>query len=106
MIITSLCNELKMRHAERLSQGKCGLEEGTVFSDILNSFCRIATHCASAMVALMKSGETGSDLHIHDSKIYPSDSVEYYTYFKEYRQKYEIVKNEEHMRSMEPEEVE
>ena len=41
-----------------------------------------------------------------DSKIYPSDSVEYYTYFKEYRQKYEIVKNEEHMRSMEPEEVE
>jgi len=45
-------------------------------------------------------------MHIHDSKIYPSDSVEYYTYFKEYRQKYEIVKNEEHMRSMEPEEVE
>ena len=38
--------------------------------------------------------------------VYPSDSVEYYTYFKEYRQKYEIVKNEEHMRSMEPEEVE
>ena len=106
MIITSLCNELKMHHVERLSKGDCGLEEGTVFSDILNSFCRIATHCASAMVALMKSGETGSDLHIHDSKIYPSDSVEYYTYFKEYRQKYEIVKNEEHMRSMEPEEVE
>ena len=105
-VITGLCDVLKMRHAERLSQGKCGLEEGTVFSDILNSFGRIATHCASAMVALMKSGETGSDLHIHDSKIYPSDSVEYYTYFKEYRQKYEIVKNEEHMRSMEPEEVE
>ena len=30
---------------------------GTVFSDILNSFCRIATHCASAMVALMKRAE-------------------------------------------------
>ena len=43
-VITGLCDVLKMRHAERLSQGKCGLEEGTVFSDILNSFCRIATH--------------------------------------------------------------
>ena len=64
-VITGLCDVLKMRHAERLSQGKCGLEEGTVFSDILNSFCRIATHCASAMVALMKSGETGSDLHLN-----------------------------------------
>ena len=54
----------------------------------------------------LKSGDENPDMHIHDSKIYPSDSVEYYTYFKEYRQKYEIVKNEEHMRSMEPEEVE
>ena len=43
-VITGLCDVLKMRHAERLSQGKCGLEEGTVFSDILNSFCRIATY--------------------------------------------------------------
>ena len=106
MIITSLCNELKMHHVERLSKGNCGLEEGTVYTDILNSFNRIAAHCASAMVALLKSGDENPDMHIHDSKIYPSDSVEYYTYFKEYRQKYEIVKNEEHMRSMEPEEVE
>ena len=106
MIITSLCNELKMHHVERLSNGNCGLEEGTVYTDILNSFNRIAAHCASAMVALLKSGDDNPDMHIHDSKIYPSDSVEYYTYFKEYRQKYEIVKNEEHMRSMEPEEVE
>ena len=105
-VITGLCDVLKMRHAERLSQGKCGLEEGTVFSDILNSFCRIATHCASAMVALMKSGETGSDLHIHDSKIYPTNSADYYQYFKEYGQKYDIGNQESHMLSMEPEEVE
>ena len=105
-VITGLCDMLKMRHAERLSQGKCGLEEGTVFSDILNSFGRIATHCASAMVALMKSGETGSDLHIHDSKIYPTNSVEYYQYFKEYGQKYDIGNQQGHVLSMEPEEVE
>ena len=105
-VITGLCDVLKMRHAERLSQGKCGLEEGTVFSDILNSFCRISTHCASAMVALMKSGETGSDLHIHDSKIYPTNSADYYQYFKEYGQKYDIGNQEGHMLSMEPEEVE
>ena len=42
MIITSLCNELKMHHVERLSNGNCGLEEGTVYTDILNSFNRIA----------------------------------------------------------------
>ena len=106
MVITTLCDELKMRHAERLSQGKCGLEEGTVFSDILNSFGRIASHCASAMTALMKSGEETTDIHIHNSRIYPTDSLEYYTYFKEYRQKYDIGTEVEHKLSMEPEEVE
>lgn len=64
MIITSLCNELKMHHVERLSNGNCGLEEGTVYTDILNSFNRIAAHCASAMVALLKSGDENPDMHI------------------------------------------
>ena len=74
MLITKMCDELKLHHVARLSDGICGLEEGTVFNDILNSFNRIAAHCASAMVALMKSGEVDSDPHIHDSKIYPSNS--------------------------------
>ena len=81
-------------------------KEGTVFNDILNSFGRIAAHSASAMTALLKSGETDADPHIHDSKIYPTDSWEYYTYFNEYRQKYDVINNEDHVLSMEPEEVE
>ena len=106
MVITTLCDELKMRHVERMSSGGCGLEEGTVFTDILNSFNRIAAHCASAMVALMNSDKENMATHIHDSKVYPSDSTEYKTYLNEYNQKYEIKKDGEHMRSMEPEEVE
>ena len=106
MVITTLCDELKMRHVERMSSGGCGLEEGTVFTDILNSFNRIAAHCASAMVALMNSDKENMDTHIHDSKVYLSDSSEYKTYLNEYNQKYEIKKDGEHMRSMEPEEVE
>ena len=106
MVITTLCDELKMRHVERMSNGGCGLEEGTVFTDILNSFNRIAAHCASAMVALMNSDKENMDTHIHDSKVYPSDNAEYKTYLNEYNQKYEIKKDGEHMRSMEPEEVE
>ena len=61
------------------------------------------------MMALMKSGEEDPDLHIHDSKVYPTDTVEYYSYFNEYRQKYDIDvmgNGENHVVSMEPEEVE
>ena len=106
MVITTLCDELKIRHVERMSNGACGLEEGTVYSDILNSFTRISAHCASAMVALSKNSEKPVDIHIHNSRVYPSDTKEYKTYLAEYSQKYELIKIEEHIRSMEPEEVE
>ncbi len=105
MLISRMCDELKLHHVSRLSDGTCGLEEGTVFNDILNSFNRIAAHSASAMVALMKSGEVDADPHIHDSKIYPSNNPKYFEYLKEYCEKYDM-KNEEHVLSMEPEEIE
>ncbi len=106
VVITTLCEELKHDHVKRLSSGTCGLEEGTVFTDILNSFTRIAAHCASAMTALMKSGEDSADIHIHNSRVYADEDTEYTSYFSEYSQKYDIRKINGHVRSMEPEEVE
>ena len=70
---------MKLRHVERLSQGNCGLEEGTVFNDLLNSLNRIATHCASSMVALIKIREKDTDIHIHDSKVYAIEGDDYKT---------------------------
>lgn len=106
VVITDLCESLKHSHVIRLSNGTCGLEQGAVFNDILNSFSRIAAHCAGVAVALMKSEEKGNDLHIHDSRVYAVDSWEYHEYFQEYHRKYNISVSESHMRSMEPEEIE
>ena len=105
VVISSLCDELKLHHVERLSDGICGLEEGTVFTDILNCFNRIATHCASTMVALMQSGDAFREVHIHNSKVHPTDTKEYHLYFKEYNQKYDL-KTVGKILSMEPEDVE
>ena len=106
VVITDLCENLKHSHVIRLSNGTCGLEQGAVFNDLLNSFSRIAAHCAGVVVALLKSGEKGDDLHIHDSRVYAGDGREYQEYYAEYRKKYDIAVSESHMRSMEPEEVE
>ena len=54
VVITNLCDELKHNHVIRLGSGDCGLEQGTIFNDILNSFTRIAAHCASVMSAMQK----------------------------------------------------
>ena len=106
VVITNLCDELKHNHVIRLGSGACGLEEGTVFNDILNSFTRIAAHCASIVSAMEKSGEDGEDIHIHDSRVYAGEGMEYYSYFTKYSQKYDLGNESSHGKSMEAEETE
>mgnify|MGYP000207091773 CR=1 FL=1 len=106
IVIRGLCDEMKLRHVERLSQGNCGLEEGTVFNDLLNSLNRIATHCASSMVALIKIREKDTDIHIHDSKVYAIEGDDYKTTLAEYREKYDLGQREGRIVSMEDEQVE
>ena len=93
VVITRLCDELKHNHVKRLGSGICGLEQGTAFTDILNSFTRIASHCASIMAAMMKTEEEG-DIHIHNSRVYAGEGVEYYSYFTAYSQKYNVAKQD------------
>ena len=106
IVIRGLCDEMKLRHVERLSQGNCGLEEGTVFNDLLNSLNRIATHCASSMVALIKIREKDTDIHIHDSKVYAIEGDDYKTTLAEYQEKYDLGQRKGRIVSMEDDQVE
>lgn len=105
VVITNLCDELKHNHVVRLGNGICGLEQGTIFNDILNSFTRIAAHCASIMTAMQKSKENDEDIHIHDSTVYAGEGMAYYNYFTKYSQKYDLGNQSSHVKSMEAEEV-
>ena len=53
----------------------------------------------------MQSGDAFREVHIHNSKVHPTDTKEYHLYFKEYNQKYDL-KTVGKVLSMEPEEVE
>lgn len=105
VVITRLCDELKHNHVTRLGNGTCGLEQGTVFNDILNSFTRIAAHCASITSAMRKAKEGDEDIHIHDSRVYAEEGMGYYSYFIAYTQKYNLENPDSHGKSMEAEEV-
>lgn len=105
VVITHLCDELKHHHVTRLGSGECGLEQGTVFNDILNSFARIAAHCASITSAMQKTKAGDEDIHIHDSRVYAGEGMTYYSYFTEYTQKYDLGNQKSHIKSMEAEEI-
>lgn len=88
VVITGLCDELKLQHVKRLRNGDCGLDEGTVFTDLLNCFKRIVSHCASVMMALQQNEDVNPD--VHEFKVNLRDTEEYRKCFKEYSQKYTL----------------
>lgn len=106
LIVSRLCEELKLRHVTRLSHGDCDLEQGTVFNELLNSFDRITSHCSSVAIAVLKSEDMSTDLHIHSSPVQEFRNRDYRRLFAEYAEKYDIGNIAGRPLSMEAESVE
>lgn len=89
-IIDRLKEELRTRHILRLQLGKCSIEAGFVWSDLLTDLERVSDHCSNI---------AGSILEIHDRELnlheflrdYRSDSMDYRKNCKKYAEKYAII---------------
>lgn len=84
-VIDNLSDELKNRHIKRLTENKCTIELGFIFSDITTNYERISDHCSNIAVCLIEVNENEFETHgyldnvKHDSK----DFKEKYHIFKE-----------------------
>lgn len=92
-LIDILCDELKLRHISRLSQGICEMEQGFVFNDIVAALEDIASYCSNISVAMLQTGSTESERHIDAKKLYAKNTPEYMNIFEGYAAKYSIESN-------------
>lgn len=72
--IDELCAELKNRHIQRLNEGRCTIEFGFVFNDLLNNFERVSDHCSNIGVCLLQtasgaSGEMGGHDYVNHLRV-------------------------------------
>lgn len=89
-VIDYLNLQLKKKHIDRLKEGKCTIEQGLAFNDIINDCERVSDHCSNIAVCLIQINEANFDTHeyLHDIKSAEKGPfMEYYQYFRE---KYDI----------------
>lgn len=86
-LVDILCDELKMRHVNRLQAGTCTLNQGFVFNDLLTNFERVSDHCSNLAVAVIELRTKIDNPHEYMDKI--KDET-FYQYFEAYRKQYEI----------------
>lgn len=89
-LIGMLCDELKMRHVDRLQSGKCGIEQGFSFNDLLTNAERVSDHCSNVAVAMIELESRDFDTHQYLKSVREMRNDEYKTYFEEYEKKYSI----------------
>ena len=89
-LISILCDELKMRHIERLQAGICDMKKGFAFNDLLNNLERVADHCSNVAVAIIELEEKNFDTHAYVKGLRKGKNEAYRSIFEEYSAKYDI----------------
>lgn len=88
--IDMLCDELKIRHINRVQNGNCTLGHGFVYSDFITNCERIADHCSNIAVALIELDLDELETHAYLSTLKEHKGQLFTTYFEEYKNKYTI----------------
>ncbi len=89
-VIDRIMDKMKLRHIERLQSGKCTIQLGFVWSDILNNFERISDHCSNIAVALIETKQNAFEAHEYLNGVKQAGDPEYETAYLSFRQKYSL----------------
>jgi phosphate:Na+ symporter len=88
--IDILCDEMKMRHIERLQTGECSLQVGFVFNDLLTNFERVADHCSNIAIAMIELNHDSFDPHGYLITLKELHAHNFDQLYAEYAEKYKI----------------
>ena len=89
-LIDDLCDKMKENHVDRIKQGKCTLEHGIVFNDLLGNFERVSDHLENIAVEVLETKEGNHDSHIIKNQYFENNREEYNNLYNEYSEKYKI----------------
>ena len=88
-VIDGLKEKMRTNHTNRLQKGKCSLDTGFVWSDLLTNFERISDHCSNIVGAVVDFENNDLNTHKALRKIRRSGE-EYDEQYKEYSVKYQL----------------
>ncbi|MBQ7718004.1 MAG: Na/Pi cotransporter family protein [Clostridia bacterium] len=88
-VVDNLKATLKTNHIVRLKDGRCSIETGFVFSDIITNCERVADHCTNIGICLLQI--TGGSFEAHEYSVHkPEREREFDEKYTFYREKYAV----------------
>ena len=88
--IDSLCDEMKLHHINRISDGTCTLQLGFVFNDLLTNLERMADHCSNIGVAMIELAGGALETHDYYNKLMEETTEQFRESFAQYDAKFKL----------------
>lgn len=88
--IDHLCDEMKLRHVERLQNGHSSLSQGFVFNDILTNCERVADHCSNIAIAMIELSSDNYSTHDYVLDLKNQRSHDFDKLYSQFAEKYSI----------------
>ena len=88
--IDILCDEIKLRHVDRLQSGYCSLSQGFVFNDLLTNCERVADHCSNISIAMIELHSNAYDTHGYVLDLKAQRSHDFDRLYAQFAEKYKI----------------
>ena len=89
-VIDKLNYEIKDRHVNRLKEGKCSVNLGFVYSDILADYERISDHCSNVAVYTIQQHSEKINPHKFLGQVKSSENAEFTEEYNMFKQKYAL----------------
>lgn len=88
--IDELCDEMKLRHIERLKTGTCTLNQGFPFNDLITNLERVADHCSNIAIAMIELNRDEFETHNYVINLRELHAHRFDEYYEDYAEKYKI----------------
>ncbi len=81
---------LKLKHIDRLKDGKCTIDAGVIFLEVLNNLERISDHCSNVAVYIIGNDREDGPMERHNylKEIHEGQYGEYAQLYEAYKAKY------------------
>ena len=89
-VVDDLADALKLHHVARLQDGRCTIEQGFAFNDLLTDLERVSDHCSNIAVAMIELRVGSFDTHEYLDSELQKRSQSYERYYQAYKTKYAL----------------
>ena len=87
-VIDRLCRKMREKHANRLRKGKCTIENGYVFNDLIADLERVSDHCSNIGIVIAELADNAMDVHEMSDSLKEAHQHHFEEYYEEFARKY------------------